>query len=81
MYFCHRECSQHKILTGSIQSLHVIWTVSHFMPCVSHKFLEDVHEDSNLKIKLTSKCVCAQSVNKIITVRNLKNTIIFFNEV
>jgi hypothetical protein len=29
----------------SIQSLHVIWTVSHFMPCVGHKFLEDVHED------------------------------------
>jgi len=33
------------------------------------------------KLKLTSKCVCAQSVNKIITVRNLNNTRIFVNEV
>jgi hypothetical protein len=33
-------------IIGSIQSLHVIWTVSHFMPCVGHKVLEDVHEDS-----------------------------------
>jgi hypothetical protein len=30
----------------SFQSLHVIWTVSHFMPCVGHKGLEDVHEYS-----------------------------------
>jgi hypothetical protein len=29
-----------------IQSFHVIWTVSHFMLCVGHKVLEDVHEDS-----------------------------------
>jgi hypothetical protein len=33
-------------IIGSFQSLHVIWTVSHFMPCVGHKFLEDVREDS-----------------------------------
>jgi hypothetical protein len=35
------------------------------------------------KLKLTSntKCVCAQSVNKIITVQNVNNTRIFVNEV
>jgi hypothetical protein len=33
------------------------------------------------KLKLTSKCVCAQNVNKIITVRKLNNTRIFVNEV
>jgi hypothetical protein len=38
-------------------------------------------EDYKLKIKLTSKCVCGQSVNKIITVRNLNNRRIFVNEV
>jgi hypothetical protein len=32
-------------IIGSIQSLHVIWTVSHFMPCVGHMVLENVHED------------------------------------
>jgi 5-bromo-4-chloroindolyl phosphate hydrolysis protein len=32
-------------------------------------------------LKLTSKFVCAQSVKKIITVRNLNNTRIFVNEV
>jgi hypothetical protein len=30
---------------------------------------------------MTSKCVCAQSVNKITTVRNLNKTRIFVNEV
>jgi hypothetical protein len=35
---------------------------------------------TNEKLKLTSKCVCAQSVNKIITVQNLNNTRIFVNE-
>jgi len=39
-------------IIGSFQSLHVIWTVSHFMPCVGHKFLEDVREDS---IQLSSQ--------------------------
>jgi hypothetical protein len=38
-------CFLNRII-GSILSLHVIWTVSHFMPCVGHKVLEDVHEDS-----------------------------------
>jgi len=33
------------------------------------------------KLKLTSKCVCAQGVNKIIAVRNLNNTRIFVNDV
>jgi hypothetical protein len=32
-------------------------------------------------LNLTSKCLCAQSVNKIIKVRNLNNTRIFVNEV
>jgi hypothetical protein len=39
------SCFLNRII-GSIQNLHVIWTVPHFMPCVGHKILEDVHEDS-----------------------------------
>jgi hypothetical protein len=32
-------------IIDSFQSLHVIWAVTHFMPCAGHKVLEDVHED------------------------------------
>jgi hypothetical protein len=45
-------------IIGSIQSLHVIWIVSHFMPCVDHKFLEDVHEDSMQFPSQNSQFLC-----------------------
>jgi hypothetical protein len=50
-------CFLNKIF-GSIQSLHVIWTVSHFMPCVGQKFLEDVHEDSMQFPSQNSRFLC-----------------------
>jgi len=40
-----KGCFLNRII-GSIQSLLVIWTMSHFMLCVGYKVLEDVHEDS-----------------------------------
>jgi len=50
-------CFLNKII-GYIQSLHVIWIVSHFMPCVGHKVLEDVHEDFMQFSKQNSWFLC-----------------------
>jgi hypothetical protein len=49
-------------IIDSFQSLHIIWTVSHFMACVGHKFLEDVQKiPYNYQVRTTDSCATVRT--------------------